>query len=208
MFKIDFPLDNGAEIILYIINQSLSGIKWFIEYSGSLGMFILTLFVVMYAKKTLKLNQEIVEQEKQNIIENKRPEVIAYFDVGEKSELYFLIKNIGKSPAINTKINMVLEKGNAFTDSLKLYYPIKKGIATLAPNQELKTFFAMTYEVKDSQGEFPVYTALISYEDREQRHYHEEFTLDTNMFKGKIRLGVKDMNDLVKVVEKIEKKLG
>lgn len=208
MFKIDFPLDNGAEIILYIINQSLSGIKWFIEYSGSLGMFILTLFVVMYAKKTLKLNQEIVEQEKQNIIENKRPEVIVYFDVGEISELYFLIKNIGKSPAINTKINMVLERGKVITDSLNVYSPLKKGIATLAPNQELKTFFAMTSDVKDSKGEFPVYKAIISYEDQEQRKYNEEFTLDINMFKGRLRLGVKDMHDLVKVVEKIEQKIN
>lgn len=206
--NIKYPLETGSDIIWFLLTILYEALKWFTENAGSLGMFILTIFVVLYAKRTLDINKEIVEQERQNIIDSKRPEVVAYFDVEGSSELNFFIANIGKSMAVNVDLNMELIKGNVITDTLNIYYPLKHGISTLAPQQKLKTFFALSGDIKDQAGEYPIYEIKIKYEDTEKRVYNDKYQLNINMFKNRYRITNKEIHDLVTVLEEIKNKMN
>lgn len=170
-----------------------------ISIISSIGMFVLTLFYVIYTKRILKANQGMFEEAIKTRKQDLMPNVIAYFDQSKINLVNFIVENIGKTAAINTKI--VLEPiipfpTKTFLDDSNL---INEVLPTIAPQQKLVCFVNTTFEIKDKAK----YLAHVTFEDTEGTKYEMKYVLDLSMWKGTARAADKDINDLVKEVEKL-----
>ncbi|WP_339061237.1 hypothetical protein [Tepidibacillus marianensis] len=132
------------------------------------------------------------------------PVIIVYFDMTIFNILDIKIKNIGKSPAKNiiVKIEPLNEIVNVkYLDKASF---IGKEIALLAPDQFLKTTVGTLMEIKNSNGDYPVYSVSIYFKDLDENDYSKEYIIDANMYKGNVQVIDKNLHDLTKVAEKIE----
>jgi predicted phosphatase len=112
----------------------------FISTLSTIGMLILTFFYVIYTQKILKVNQEMILEERNTRREENMPNVIAYFDVPKIHILNFIVENIGKSVAINTRVELLPMIDFIDENYLRESFMINNDLTTLAPNQKLKTF--------------------------------------------------------------------
>lgn len=181
-------------------------VNWILSNIGTLGMFILTLFYVGYTKKMMESSNETVKQGEMTLKESKKPEVIAYFDIENLFNLNFIIENIGKTAAINVKFQLEVISGKDIA-KIRGFNALSEGISTLAPAQKLKTFADIFGSTCDEKGRYPVFQITIEYEDKDKNLYKDSYTLDTNMFSGASRIKEGNLNDVVKELEKIAKKM-
>lgn len=131
------------------------------------------------------------------------PYVIAYFDIAYgDSTIHFIIKNIGQMPArnIRLKFSPPIKSSN---EIFAKYSPIINGIPSLAPGQELKTFFGGYIE--HNNANLPkTYEVKVSYKggiiDKEREDVQ---VLDISMYEYRMYENKKDIDDLVKVTEKV-----
>lgn len=168
-------------------------------------MFILTTIYVIYTGKMMKTSNEALKQNETIFKESRKPEVIAYFDVERTNILNFFVKNIGESLAINTIIYVELIKGNLKRERFWEANILGNNIATLAPKQQLKNFVDMFFDLKDENGDFPIVKIKVEYEDEKGEIYNSSYVYDLNMYKGNSEVVNKDIHDLVKQVEKLNK---
>lgn len=179
-----------------------------------LSLFFLILYVIKtwhmasatkkYAEAAEKTLQEMKEMRDQETA----PYVIVYFDLAPSSTLiYLVVKNAGKTIANGVKLafNPPLKSSNQGVEMSDMPM-IKYGIASLAPGQELRTFFdgAIGYFGRE---DLPLYiTATVSYSGGLQpieRRYEQ--TLDLQAFKGLLYANEKDIGDLISQVENVAK---
>ncbi|WP_303984246.1 hypothetical protein [Niallia circulans] len=188
-----------------ILNVVADILLWLFENIGTLGMFILTFFTVIYSRRMLKETVKTVENAEKSLHLSNKPEVITYFNNERLHTVYFYIKNIGKSPAVDITFDLTLKSGKRI-ETLHSYYPIKNGVATLMPDQTLYTFVDTTIGLMDENKNYQVYEIKINYKDPEGILYEEIFTLDNSMFKGTF-VSDSELGKLIKAAEKIAKEI-
>ncbi|WP_250354577.1 hypothetical protein [Bacillus subtilis] len=157
---------------------------WFLSNTGSLGMFVLTIFIAYYSKKSSKASLEAAKLAKKEYESKKEPEVIIYFEINEFM-LDFKMKNIGNGVATNVTVDLEEKSGN-FQKSYM--YKMKNGIfntsiQTFAPNQEIKGIAAKKSDIKTDSG-YPVFTCKINYSDINGRIYNKSYDFDLNYIGG------------------------
>ena len=180
----------------------------FISTLSTIGLVILTFFYVIYTQKILKANQEMILEARNTRRQENMPNIIAYFDVPKVNLLNFVIENIGKSVAVNTKVK--LEPIIDFQESNYLHksYMINNELATIAPNQKLITFVDTMFNMKNQEGNFPKFKASITFHDYEGSLYNAQYILDLNAYNGLSRIEDKGIHELTKEVTEVRKELA
>ncbi|MED1228413.1 hypothetical protein P4T89_12895 [Bacillus nakamurai] len=169
------------QIVLTLINIW----DWFLSNTGSLGMFVLTIFIAYYSKKSSKASLEAAKLAKYEYESKKEPEIIIYFELNEFN-LDFKMMNIGYGVATNVTVNLE-EKSGTFQKSYM--YKMKNGIfntciQTFAPNQEIKGIAARVSDIKNDDSEYPVFTCNITYSDMNGKLYNKRYDFDLNYLGG------------------------
>lgn len=188
--------------------EKLVDIATIIATGSALGSFIVTSVYVYYTKKILQANQVMTEESKKAREESSMPDVIAYFNTEGANILNFRIKNIGKTVAINTLVELEPIIPFSKDEYLTRANMVNNVITTLAPEQQLEAFVGMLFELKNTEGNFPSVKASIRFEDINGNKYERFYILDLNMYKGKAQIGNKTINDLTKEVEKLRKEIA
>jgi hypothetical protein len=151
------------------------------------------------AEETVK---ELIAARDQDIA----PYVVAYFDAPYgKSIIHLVIKNIGKTVAHNVKLTFNPSL-HSTTQGIELntLAVITDGIGSLPPGHEIRTVFDSTISLFGNKNAPLIYKANISYFGGIQtgeRGY--ELTLDLQVLKGLMFTHEKNVDDLVKQVEKL-----
>lgn len=205
--KVEYPLDSGTEVAWMFINWIINLTIWSVENSGTVGMFILTLFVVVYSRRTLKVTQRTVEISEMNYKDAKKPDVIAYCDIENNYYLYFFVKNIGVSPALNININFETLRGDLSSTGFLDVDMLRNEVAMLVPNQNLRCFIDGLSNLQDNEENFPKFKVELTYHDKEGESYNDWYILDMNMFKGLSQVTIKGVHELTKEVHQIRKTL-
>jgi hypothetical protein len=205
--KVDYPIENTNEFIMAFMYYALVIFKWTLANLGTVGMFFLTIFIVLYTKKMMEAALETLRLTESNFKESRKPEVIAYFDEVNSYIFNFTIKNIGASPAINVKVDLEILEGSIGDSDLMNSNMLKDRISTLAPNQQLKNFVNPSFEIVDQNGNFPIFSCVITYENSMSENFKDEYLLDLNMYKGNSQIRLKGVHELVKEVEDVKKSL-
>lgn len=179
-----------------------------ISLINTFGMIILTTMYVIFTIKIQRANKEVVVQNDIIRAENNAPIVITYLEMTTFNLPNIKLENISKNAAKN--IYMELEPQNEVVNIERLDSSsfIGKRIAFLAPSQSLKTLLGSLLEIKNSKGDYPIFNVKITYYDLNNKEYFQEYTIDTNMFKGNLQVVQKTTHELTKEVEKIERHLS
>jgi hypothetical protein len=184
------------------MNQWATDNSALISMINTFGMIVLTGIYVLFTILIQRANNKVVEQNEAIRKENNMPNVIVYFDMKILNLLDLKIKNIGKSPACN--IVVFLEAENEIVNVKHLdRSSILKGIAFLAPEQDIKTFVGSTMEIRNSNDEFPIYKVKIKFSDIAGHEYCNEYMIDANMYKGNVQAVDKSIHHLTKEMEKV-----
>lgn len=173
----------------------------------ALGMFILTLFYVVYTKKILFATIETVKQAEITRRENTKPDIIVYFDTDKLNVLNLIVKNIGKSVAFNVQINLEKTQGLIKEDYFRNIYFLNNPIPTFAPEQSIDSFCGLFRELKDENEKFPIFKVTVSYQDSEGNQFKNDYLLDLNMYKGILQIENKSVHDLTKEIGKMRNTL-
>ena len=160
------------------------------------------------SKKSTKVSEDILKEMKESRDQEVAPYVVAYFDIpyGKHWILYLVVKNVGKSVAKNVKLEFEPPLRNSNEEKISEIPLIKKGIGSIPPGYEIRTFFdsAISYFNK---SELPLtYKVKISYSGGLRSDIRSiEQIMDLYAFKGISFLDEKGTHELVKKVEKIVK---
>lgn len=152
------------------------------------------------AENTLLEMQETRDQE-------SAPFVVAFFDIPyAKSLVYLVIKNLGKSVATNVTLSFEPSFQTSDVGNLENLPLFEKGIASLAPAQEIRVFLDTTIAFFGEPGLPLTYSVEITYrgglKDVPRIVNH---TLDLSVHKGLMFVQSKDIHDLSESVEKLFK---
>lgn len=187
------------EIVLLII-QILTLIALIVYVVKTWEMASATKESAKSAEYTLLELRETRDQE-------SAPYVIVYFDVPlSKNLVYLIIKNIGKSIAKDIRLSFepFLQTGDVGNlENLSLF---EKGIASLAPAQEIRVLLDTTIAFFGEPGLPLFYSVEITYHGglkdvpRTTKH-----TLDLSVHKGLMYIRSKDIHDLNESIEKLLK---
>ncbi|MCP9283596.1 hypothetical protein [Bacillus safensis] len=186
-------------------------LNWIISNTGNLGMFILTIFIAFYSKKSSKASLEASKLAKKEYESKKEPEIIIYFELNE-FRLDFKMKNIGNGVATNVTASLEEKSGNFHKSYM---CNIKNGlfdttIKTFAPAQEIKGIAAEISDIKDDSG-YPVFTCNFSYYDMNGNQYFRSYDFDLNYIGGLVwtkKTTLKDVTEKLKGINKEIEKLN
>lgn len=185
-------------IVAFVVLHVLDKVDWEATDYLSFGMIVLTYFYVVF---TWEMLQRI---ETQNYLE-KRPYIIADFHK-ERQVLKIYVKNIGKTPAKNVKVELLPDvitfqnkslNQTLFKNPVKFFPPGKK--LDTAINSR-STFF--------NQVETRNFQIKIEYQDlASNKIFQEEVNIDLNHLEMENDIVNKTFTDLVNSVDKLTKEI-
>jgi hypothetical protein len=151
-------------------------------------------------------------------IAQQQPHVIVDADYSQHSVVKIVVRNIGLGAAQNItfKFSAPLESSIPHpSDPAKPYVvsdlpPFKKGIDYLAPGGEIPFGWDIEHqlmELLEKRGLQEGITVTSSYQDLQGRKYQTSWSINPLQLGLVIDFNQKGMNELVKVAEKIHKKL-
>jgi len=196
---------NNREFILFIIQVSLFVVQ-------ILSLIFLALYVwktwqmASSTRESAQTSEKMIKEMRDARDQESAPYVVPYININDHI-IFFGIKNIGKSVAINIKINITPEiKSSVFGDKIKDTSFIKNGLSSLPPGHELATMLDVSH-IYLNRSDFPMsYLVKISYEgglNKERRDYEQ--VLDLSVYKDIIPNEGFKLNDLAKSLEDISK---
>lgn len=180
---------------LYIENFSLDD---YLKNYSSLILVFLTYVYVLLTYLILNSSNKLAK-------EQLRPYVIANF-TEENNSLYFSIKNYGKRPAYNIKVNMSDGLEEFQVDAIRGNYKYLLEQKFLAPLQELKNFvtdpaYIISPRKKDINKCFDF---NITFYDSDDEKYELKYQIDLNNFYDKMSI---HKESVVENLEKIYKEI-
>ncbi|MCY8988142.1 hypothetical protein [Bacillus atrophaeus] len=186
------------------MNLVLSLWDWLLDNSGSFGMFVLTIFIAYYSKKSSKASFEAAQLAKKEYDRLRQPEMIIYFELKEFS-LYFKLKNIGSGVATNVTIDIEDEMGS-FSNSY--ISKMDKGllntrIMTIAPNQEISGLAALISDIKEGSN-YPVFKCNIKYSDSKGKTLFNSYNFDLSYIGGLVWTKETTLKDIAKHLKGID----
>ncbi len=177
-------------VVLHIVNK----VNWRATDYLSFGMIVLTYFYVIF---TWEMLQRI---ETQNYLE-KRPYIIADFHK-ERQVLKIYIKNIGKTPAKNVKVELkpdVVTFGNKSLNQTLFEKPIQ----FFPPGKKVETAINSKNEFFKNK-ENRNYQINIYYEDvASSKEFKEVIDIDLDHLENENDIITKTTHDLVKSIDKL-----
>lgn len=173
-------------------------IDWMDTHQGMV-MGVLTFVYVVATILILKANYNSVKEMKKSREEENRPYIIVYFESKSNGPVNLIVKNIGKTLAKDTRIQIVPDLEYPDSYPLSKSNLLNKPIPDIPPNYEYKAFVGMSWDLKNKLDVYPVYTANVSYSRVNQKNYYnEEYILDLNFQSGLLFLKERDINDIAK----------
>jgi hypothetical protein len=179
---------------------------------------ILTLIaLIVYVAKTWEMasaTKESAKSAENTLLEMREmrdqesaPYVIVFFDVPyAKSLVYLVIKNLGKSIAKDVKLSFEPSLQSSDVGNLENLSLFDKGIASLAPAQELRVLIDTTVAFFGEPGLPLISSVAITYHGGLKDELRtEKHTLDLSVHKGLMYIQSKDIHDLNESVEKLLK---
>lgn len=194
-FRIIIPI---ILITVFVVLHVIDKVNWKATDYLSFGMIVLTYFYVVF---TWEMLQRI---ETQNYLE-KRPYVIADFHK-ERQVLKVYVKNIGKTPAKNVKVELqpdvvTFEKKSLnqslFENPIQFFPPGKKvETAINSRNAFFKNEVNRNYQIK------------INYEDvASKKVFNELIDIDLDHLENENDIITKTTHDLVKSIDKLTQEI-
>ncbi|AMR10756.1 hypothetical protein NQS36_16890 [Bacillus sp. C1(2022)] len=170
-------------------------------------MFVLTIFIAYYSKKSSKASLEAAQLAKKEYESKKEPEIIIYFELNE-FRLDFKLKNIGNGVATNVIIKLEEKSGNFHNSYMhKMENGIfNTSILTFAPSQEIKGIAAEVSDIKGDSG-YPVFTCNINYHDKNGRLYNKSYDFDLNYIAGLVWTKKATLDKVAESLKGIEKEI-
>lgn len=162
-------------------------------------MILLTYFYVVFTWEMLN------RIETQNYLE-KRPYIIADFHK-ERQIVKFYIKNIGKTPAKNVKIEIIPDV-ITFQDKSLNQTLFKNTIAFIPPDKKVDTAINSRHNFfKDVENRD--YQIIIKYEDstKKNKKFSETIDINLNYLEEQNDLKLKSLTDLVNSIDKLTKEI-
>ncbi|WP_143961236.1 hypothetical protein [Litoribacter populi] len=162
----------------------------------NMGMFFLTYFMVIFTWESLQKSRQ------ESYLES-RPYLIADFEA-EEDTLYFYVKNIGKTSALDVSIsiNPDLKLFDQFSFNSEVF---REKINFFPPGKIIKTNVNTTYEFHEKNE---IYTLYLTYMDPLKNKIEEEIHMNLKYRRNLLYQKRKKMDDVVKSLEKIVKVLN
>jgi len=164
---------------------------------GTLLEGLATIGALIYAGKQF---QEMRREHE----ERERPYIIADFEVSN-SLIEVAIVNMGKGAAKDVKFSfepeLIASDGRNLSKSFWLF---REGTAFFPPDKKISTFFD-TSPAYFNSGNPLIFDAKISYQDMRGKLWETSMKLDLSMYKGRMFIRYKGIDDIAKTMEKIER---
>jgi hypothetical protein len=175
----------------------------------AISTIFLAVFTFVLAFFTFYLWQEAKKSRKYQI-ELNRPELSVVFEPSKKyiNFLYINIKNIGRSPIYNLKLNKVEGDFNIPDRAKKLSeLSYIKNIKYLRPNQEINQFFMSLHSLKEKIENLK-FSMYFEYEDYRKKKYYKRFIFDFSELLDMSQLGDEPIYKIADSLEKIKQDIG
>ncbi|MES9666456.1 hypothetical protein [Bacillus nitratireducens] len=182
-------------------------LKWINANQGAV-MAILTLIYVGATIFILRANSASVKEMKKTREEENRPYVVAYLDSKTNGVVNFVLKNIGKTMALDTKVEVSPRIESPEKMPLSDSNLLNKPIPNIPPQYNYKAFLGMSWDIKDKEKDvYPVYKATVTYKgaNDEKTIYVEEYIMDLNFESGLLYTREYEVHDLVKSFNEFSK---
>lgn len=156
-------------------------------------------------KDAANASQKALEETRDMRDEESSPYVLVYFDkpYGEIF-LYLVIENIGKTAAFD--VSLIFAPAIQSTQPyFSNFSPVINGIPSLAPGQEVKTLFDVYTSYTAAQLPLTYTVNVIYFGGRPRKEREEIQVVDISMYEGTMYPSKKDVNDIAKEVEKMQK---
>lgn len=173
----------------------------------AISTVFLAIFTLVLAFFTFYLWQE-AKKSREYQIELNRPELSVIFEPSKKyiNFIYINIKNIGKNPLYNLKLNEVEGDFNIPIRDKKLSeLSYLKKIKYIRPNQEIDQFFMSLHSLKDKKVEELHFSMYFEYEGHNRKKYYKKFDFDFSQFLDMSQLGDEPMNKIADSLDKIKR---
>ena len=182
-------------------------LKWINANQGAI-MAILTLIYVVATIFILRANSSSVKEMEKTREEENRPYVVAYLDSNTHGVVKFVLKNIGKTMAFDTRVEVSprieIPEKMPLSDSNLLNQPIPN----IPPQYSYTAYLGMSWDIKDKEkNAYPVYKATVTYKSTndEKTSYVEEYIMDLNFQSGLLFMREYEVHDLVKSFDTFSK---
>ena len=130
-------------------------------------------------RESIKIGRESMQQDMQFERERNRPYIIFDWDL-DRDWLCAILKNIGKTPALNVKV-LVDESMKCIGGGPPSF--IDKTIPFMAPGHELKDIIDIVYDFFKNNTT-PSYRVTIEYENMEGQSFKETILIDLECLRG------------------------
>lgn len=189
---------------------------------SQIGAFVTLIFYTIATAKMSKTSYLSLEEMKVAREQDTAPHIIVYFDVEPNSSFIFLvIKNVGHSIAEDIHIKTTPSLRNSSGDDIGKISVFTKGIKSLSPNTEIRTFFdsgptlfkkqenldiPLTYNVEIDFSRTDVVSSLQT--SSTMKRLTLQTVIDLEAFRELTYLGRKGINELVKETTKAADRLS
>jgi hypothetical protein len=134
--------------------------------------------------------------------EEAKPSVVVDLDVDKRPHLIFLyFQNLGKTTAYDVRLG--------FDPPLEIAHDIDSVVhffgrtfPTLPPGKRIESYFDSSIDrLSDDFTGSNEYTVTVTYRGRDNIPYTDKYTLDIEVFRGRLSVDYKTTDDVVKVLE-------
>lgn len=171
-------------------------------------MALLTLVYVVFTLLIFISNNRSVKEMKKTREEANRPYIVVYTLSKPKGTVELVIENVGKTIAVNTKIQITPEFNFPKQMPLSKSNVLKRPILSFPPNYKMKYYIGKFSDFKNDDGTYPIYEVQIVYEDSGKQKYTDSYSIDFNVDSGTMYLIEKDTHDLTKEFTKFRREFS
>lgn len=138
------------------------------------------------------------------MINNQKNEISPYVIVDiefNSNESWFILKNIGRTPAYKIEINIEPKLITNLEKSISELI-FKKPISFLAPNKIINSYIDTSFNfLKDSKPR--EYKIQIQYCDKKSNQYNEKYMINLENHKNRAFVDKKEIDDIHKILKEI-----
>jgi hypothetical protein len=166
-----------------------------------IGLLLATVWLVRVTKEYSNHTKELARQQKKE----SEPNVLAFFDVPYGTpQMYLIVKNIGKGIAKNVKLEFQPPLIDSHEKLLDEVLFLTKGIPTMPPGYEMRTFIGMTHEYFSNEELPKEYNVKITYYcERQLKRKEIGYVLDLSCFYGLRYLRADEMSKIIQKIHAI-----
>lgn len=166
------------------------------------AQLVVLIAAAIFAWRQVKEARELRE-------EQNRPFVVVDFECEQGYMMYLEVVNMGTSLARDVRIEIDPPLESAIDIEVGKLKMLNEGIATLAPDKKLRTFFDMSFRRNEDRPDLPMnYVARVRYSDeKRKRSFDEMLNLDMDQYMHMHTVTRHGLHDIHKELEKIRRGL-